>query len=116
MAAAARGLRDEVEPDLPRPLQRAEPGAGAAREGLAAGPADRHDPRRLVYRQRVLPRRLSLRDHRLLLRLHRRARLRPGDLTERLVIRDRWQLQRDQRSEEHTTELQSLMRISYAVF
>src|SRR3546814_5601062 len=29
---------------------------------------------------------------------------------------DRWFLQTDPRSEEHTSELQSLMRISYAVF
>src|SRR3546814_9559785 len=32
------------------------------------------------------------------------------------ALRDRRRIRRDMRSEEHTSELQSLMRISYAVF
>src|SRR3546814_5649311 len=33
-----------------------------------------------------------------------------------IAIRRRWRMRRHERSEEHTSELQSLMRISYAVF
>src|SRR3546814_7627425 len=45
------------------------------------------------------------------------AGLRPCYETEMNVRRRRvWSIRRAQRSEEHTSELQSLMRISYAVF
>src|SRR3546814_7392312 len=63
--------------------------------------------RRLPHGKRSF-RRSWGRRHRLLLRLRLRLRVRGGDLRE-----DRLRLGR---SEEHTSELQSLMRISYAVF
>src|SRR3546814_7213622 len=46
------------------------------------------------------------------------TRLVPFDVTIRIRFKDRWQnrVVGGQRSEEHTSELQSLMRISYAVF
>src|SRR3546814_6279347 len=53
-------------------------------------------------------------------RQHRKARRDPAEIADRDQLRKppaRRPLHRDdQRSEEHTSELQSLMRISYAVF
>src|SRR5258708_4935229 len=71
-------------------------GAGAARARVAARPAAGRDSCRPVSRQRVLPRRQALRPDRLLLRLHRCARLRCRHLPQCLVLRDRPFLQRDQ--------------------
>src|SRR3546814_5464353 len=45
----------------------------------------------------------------------RRARAKGHDVSH-IHIRHIWPLPRNLRSEEHTSELQSLMRISYAVF
>src|SRR3546814_4439851 len=60
------------------------------------------------------PRRLA--QHRRVGELHRRARdLVAGDLLRPRLQRRR-RIGNDLRSEEHTSELQSLMRISYAVF
>src|SRR3546814_3365319 len=41
---------------------------------------------------------------------------RQADALVRPAARDRWRRGAEERSEEHTSELQSLMRISYAVF
>ena len=72
-------------------------GACAISGGALAGrsAAGRH-PRRPVPRQRVLPRRPAVRADRLLFRLQRHPRLRRRDLPQRLVLRDRRQLQRHQ--------------------
>ena len=67
-----RARANEVQPDLGR---RARGRARPARTRLAARPAAGRDPRRPVSRQRLLPRRQALGADRLLLRLHRRARL-----------------------------------------
>src|SRR3546814_2793725 len=47
---------------------------------------------------------------------HRRHRLRQTGADERRLVIGLAQVAEDDRSEEHTSELQSLMRISYAVF
>src|SRR3546814_3083312 len=43
-------------------------------------------------------------------------RLAPGNRAHQRILRDVDAKRRQRRSEEHTSELQSLMRISYAVF
>ena len=63
---------------------------------LAARPARRRHPRRSLSRQRLLPRRQTVRPHRLLFRLQRHARLRRGGLHQRLVLRERRGAQRDE--------------------
>src|SRR3546814_5924844 len=71
---------------------------------------DRHHPDRAVQARRE--RRAGSRYQRL--GLHQRdARGADGEL---LLLRSGRQRQAEVRSEEHTSELQSLMRISYAVF
>src|SRR5262245_27984002 len=60
--------------------------------------AGRH-PRRPLPRQRVLPRQQAFRTDRFLFRLHGRARLRRRYLPQRLVLRERPLLQRDQGQE-----------------
>src|SRR3546814_2154395 len=60
-----------------------------------------------AHRARMLPSRLGREHH------HRRGRSRQGDIHAPVPARHRARLER---SEEHTSELQSLMRISYAVF
>src|SRR3546814_2188545 len=45
-----------------------------------------------------------------------RVRRRGGDQVAALSVRNALSVRRNHRSEEHTSELQSLMRISYAVF
>src|SRR3546814_2434893 len=69
----------------------------------------------LLHRRRDL---LQLLEAPALIGIHRQARIRTT-LADRFDPRDRTvavELDLQQRSEEHTSELQSLMRISYAVF
>src|SRR3546814_1880496 len=59
---------------------------------------------------------IGVRDHRHSMIADHRPCLPPGELPDRqYAVRDVFPAG-DQRSEEHTSELQSLMRISYAVF
>src|SRR3546814_2351315 len=73
------------------------------------GPALEHIGERVVpFRQRVLPHRACVERDVEVQRIGGRLRDRPAHAAAAAVV--------DFRSEEHTSELQSLMRISYAVF
>jgi homoserine kinase type II len=76
-AAAARA--DEVRDGLTEALD-------AELSFLEHASAPRRDPRRSVPRQRILSSRFAFGSDRLLLRLHRHARLRFGDLPQCLVL------------------------------
>ena len=89
--SAARA--DRVSPDLAEELAQE---LDVLERELAEGAADRRHPRRSVSRQRLLPRPQALGLHRLLFRVQRFLRLRPGDLPQRLVLRERRRLQRHQ--------------------
>src|SRR3546814_2244657 len=101
---------DVCSSDLIGPVDQHDPGRGlrdGGREVLFAG-CSRHRPRAETLVQRGLD---------------RRQRFGTDDEDRRLIGAQPRLLERDQivarqlgRSEEHTSELQSLMRISYAVF
>src|SRR3546814_4723793 len=93
---AHAGPQDEVAPGLAREIA-AEIAVGAEDDRLARG-----DLGEDLLRRRA-------RDDDVGERLHRRRAVDIGE-------RDRVRMLRAKRSEEHTSELQSLMRISYAVF
>src|SRR3546814_6434994 len=79
-------------------------------EALGAGKSERSDAR-LGYRSGHYPRTLVTRVGKLELRV---PQDRAGRFSTELF--ERYQRSEQARSEEHTSELQSLMRISYAVF
>src|SRR3546814_2383244 len=84
-----------------------QPAPGRLRRGVDPGHAETDG-----LRPRAFQRHLPDRDHRLhgFLHLPRAGDAAPVALSDRGAVKPRL------RSEEHTSELQSLMRISYAVF